>query len=245
MEGLFLLTRRRAKLVTALGAALVLLAGATLIVFQISRARCFSLVGEAICRVETSEPLVALTFDDGPTPEGVALTTAALRETGAHATFFLIGGAIEGHEPLVRQLLAEGHEVGNHSYSHNRMIFHRSAWYEAEVMRTDALLRAAGVPSPSLFRPPYGKKLIGLPAALARHNYRMIMWDVEDPPGAATAQVYADEVLRQVRPGSIILMHVMYGSNRVAREALPLVLRGLRDRSLRVVTVGELLRRRG
>ena len=239
------MTRRRAKLVAALGAALALLAGATLTVFQISRARCFSLVGEAICRVETSAPLVALTFDDGPTPEGVALTTAALRETGAHATFFLIGGAIQGNEPLVHQLLAEGHEVGNHSYSHERMIFHSRGWYEDEVMRTDGLLRAAGVPAPTLFRPPYGKKLIGLPNALARHNYRMIMWDVEDPPGATTARAYADAVLRQARPGSIILMHVMYRTNRIAREALPLVLRGLRERGLSVVTVGELLRRRG
>jgi peptidoglycan/xylan/chitin deacetylase (PgdA/CDA1 family) len=239
------LTRRRAKLVAAFGAALALLAGATLALFQISRARCFSLVNEAICRVETNELIVALTFDDGPTPDGVALTIAALRETGAHATFFLIGDAIEGNEPLIRQLLAEGQEVGNHSYSHARMIFHLSGWYEEEVMRTDALLRAAGVPSPRLFRPPYGKKLIGLPNALARHNYRLIMWDVEDPPGATTARAYADAVLRQARPGSIILMHVMYRANRIAREALPLVLRGLRERGLRVVTVGELLRRRG
>jgi peptidoglycan-N-acetylglucosamine deacetylase len=239
------LTRGRARLVTALGAVLALLAVAALIVFQLSRARCFSLVGDAICRVETSEPLVALSFDDGPTPDGVALATRALRENNARATFFLIGGAVEDNPPLVRQLLGEGHEVGNHSYSHERMIFHWPSWYEDEVMRTDALLRAAGVSSPTLFRPPYGRKLIGLPNALARHNYRMIMWDVEDPPGVTTAQAYADQVLRRARPGSIILMHVMYRSNRIAREALPLVLRGLRQRGLRVVTVGELLRRRG
>ena len=239
------MTRRRARLVTAFGAALALLAGATLVIFQLSRARCFALAGEAICRVETSQPLVALTFDDGPTPEGVALTTEALRAQGAHATFFLVGGAVAENAPLVRQLLAGGHEVGNHSYSHERMIFHTAAWYEQEVMRTDALLRAAGVPAPTLFRPPYGKKLIGLPNALVRHHYRMIMWDVEDPPGATDGRAYADELLRQVRPGSIILMHVMHRSNRVAREALPLVLQGLRARGLRVVTVGELLRRRG
>ena len=239
------MTLRRARLVTALGAALALLAAASLTIWQISRARCFALAGEAICRVETNEPLVALTFDDGPTPEGVALTTAALRAEGAHATFFLIGGAVEDNAPLVRQLLAEGHEVGNHSYSHERMIFHTSGWYEREVMRTDALLRAAGVPAPDLFRPPYGKKLIGLPNTLLGHNYRMIMWDVEDPPGATDPRAYADDVLRQVRAGSIVLMHVMYRSNRVARQALPLILRGLRERGLRVVTVGELLRRRG
>lgn len=222
--------------------ALALLLGAAFGLFEISRARCFSLVGEAICHVETREPLVALSFDDGPTPEGVAWATSVLRPAGAHATFFLIGSQIPGREALVRQLLAAGHEVGNHSFSHERMAFRASSFYEDEIMRTDALLRAAGVPAPHLFRPPYGKKLIGLPNALARHDYRMVMWDVEDPPGATTPQDYANAVVREARPGSIILMHIMYSGNGVARGALPLVIRGLQARGLRIVTVGELLR---
>jgi peptidoglycan/xylan/chitin deacetylase (PgdA/CDA1 family) len=226
-------------------AAVALLLAAAFTLFQISRARCFSLTGEAICRVETDAPIVALSFDDGPTPDGVAWATSVLRSAHAHATFFLIGAEIPGREALVRQLLAEGHEVGNHSFSHVRMVLHSASFYDEEIMRTDALLRGAGVPAPNLFRPPYGKKLIGLPAALARHDYRMILWDVEDPPGAATPQDYANAVVREARPGSIILMHIMYSGNRVAREALPLVVRGLEARGLRIVTVGELLRHRG
>jgi len=234
---------RRGLLLIAVGG--LLCAAVAFALFQISKARCFSLVGEAICRVETDERIVALTFDDGPTREGVAAATAALREAGARATFFLIGGELEGRSSLVRQLLAEGHEIGNHSYSHERMIFRLPSFHEDELMRTDALLLAAGVPSPNLFRPPYGKKLIGLPNALARHDYRMIMWDVEDPHGATTPRAYADGILRRARPGSIILMHIMYRHNRVARDALPLVVQGLRNRGYRIVTVGELLRRRG
>ena len=236
---------RRKRIGYGVAAALVLLLTGAFILFEISRARCFSLAGEAICHVETDAPMVALTFDDGPTAEGVAIATSALRPAGAHATFFLIGSEIGGREALVRQLIAEGHEVANHSFSHVRMAFHSSAFYDDEIMRTDALLRGAGVPRPNLFRPPYGKKLIGLPYALARHDYRLIMWDVEDPPGATTAQAYAEAVVREARPGSIILMHIMYSGNRVAREALPLVVRGLQARGLRIVTVGELLRQRG
>lgn len=239
-----MIATRRRRIALCSIAALAAAAAVAICLFQISKARCFSLVGEAICRVETAAPIVALTFDDGPTPEGVALATAVLRPAAAHATFFLIGGEIAGREPLVRQLLADGHEVGNHSFSHRRMVLHRAAFYDEEIVRTDALLRQAGVPSPSLFRPPYGKKLIGLPGALARHHYRMIMWDVEDPPGAATPRDYADAIVRQARPGSIILMHVMYARNRLARDALPLVIRGLQARGLRIVTVGELLRHR-
>jgi peptidoglycan/xylan/chitin deacetylase (PgdA/CDA1 family) len=238
------LASRRKRIAFGAAAALALLLATAFILFEISRARCFSLTGEAICRVETEAPLVALTFDDGPTAEGVALATTALRPANGHATFFLIGSEIGGREALVRQLLADGHEIGNHSFSHVRMAFHLPAFYDEEIMRTDALLRGAGVSAPNLFRPPYGKKLIGLPNALARHDYRMIMWDVEDPPGATTPQAYADFIVHEARPGSIILMHIMYSANRTAREALPLVVRGLQARGLRIVTVGELLRQR-
>jgi len=210
--------------------------------FHISRARCFSLVGEAICHVDTNQPIVALTLDDGPTADGTPWALATLRRHRAHATFFLIGASVAGQEPLVRQILAEGNEVGNHSFTHARMIGHSAGFYDSEIMRTDAALRRAGAADPQLFRPPYGKKLIGLPRALARHDYRMIMWDVEDPSGAATPEAYAAEVVRQARPGSIILMHVMYRGNRIAQAALPLVLQGLEARGFRVVTAGELLR---
>lgn len=237
------MSRRKKLLLTISGGVILLAVVGAWALLQVSRARCLALVGEAICRVETSERLVALTFDDGPTREGVELAARALRENGAQATFFLIGSEVAGREALVRRLQAEGHEIGNHSYSHKRMTFRWPAFYEEEVMRADAALRAAGVPAPTLFRPPYGKKLAGLPNALARHDYRLIMWDVEDPPGAGDARAYADRVLSQVRPGSIILMHVMYRPNGIARDALPLILQGLRDRDYRVVTVGELLRR--
>lgn len=236
-------TKRRRIALGAAGAAagLFLIAFA---LFQVSKARCFTLSGDAVCRVETAEPMVALTFDDGPTPEGVALASTVLGRNRAHATFFLIGGEVGRNEALVRRLLAEGHEIGNHSFSHVRMIGRSSAFYDAEIARTDAALRRAGVAAPSLFRPPYGRKLIGLPDAVARQRYRMIMWDVEDPSGAETPQAYAEQILREARPGSIILMHIMYRGNRTAREALPLVVRGLRERGFRLVTVSDLLRHR-
>lgn len=232
--------RRRAFPWLALPFLALLLAAIGL--FQISRARCFALVGEAICRVETDAPLVALTFDDGPTPAGVAWASDVLARYDARGTFFLIGSAVSGREALVRTLVAQGHEIGNHSYSHVRMAMRPAAFYEDEIGRTDALLRSAGAPRPVLFRPPYGKKLIGLPRALARRGHRMIMWDVEDPPDARTAQEYARQMVEQARPGSILLIHLMYPSNRTARDALPLIVEGLARRGFRMVTVSELLR---
>jgi peptidoglycan/xylan/chitin deacetylase (PgdA/CDA1 family) len=91
-----------------------------------------------------------------------------------------------------------------------------------------------------LFRPPYGKKLWGLPAAVERQGYRMIMVDVEEPR-TTEPRAYAQSILNEARPGSILLMHLMYRSNETARQALPFVIEGLKERGFRLVTVSELL----
>jgi peptidoglycan/xylan/chitin deacetylase (PgdA/CDA1 family) len=219
---------------------LVLLAYAA---WHVSRARCFVLVGSVTCRVETGKPLVALSFDDGPTVQGVEATLAALERDKVQATFFLIGADAEKRPELVRRLAAAGQEIGNHSYSHERMVGRSSSFYEEEIARTDSVLRKAGAPAPMLFRPPYGKKLFGLARAVQRSGYRMVTWDVEDPPGGGSdPQSYAAQVVAEARPGSIILMHPMYEANQRARDALPLVLAGLKGRGFRIVTVGELMR---
>lgn len=206
--------------------------------FKISKARCFTLTGEAICRVETDRKLVALTFDDGPTKAGLDAVLPQLKRYNAKGTFFLIGEHSKAN--LVRRVVGDGHEVGNHSYSHRRMIFRSSDFYEQEIRRTNAVLQRAGAPRPTLFRPPYGKKLVGLPRAVERNGQRMIMWDTGDPPDRDPA-IYARKVLEQVRPGSIVLIHPMYPREGTERAALPLILDGLTKRGYRMVTVSELL----
>lgn len=216
--------------------ALILL-GATG-VYYVSRARCFALTGPVVCRVETTRPQVALTFDDGPTPLGVETILPLLAQHRARATFFLTGAEIARRPDLARRLAAAGHELANHTYSHKRMIGRSTRFYDSELADTEALLRRVGGRS-RLFRPPYGKKLVGLPLAVQRQGLTMVLWDVEDPktsdPGA-----FARQVVAQARPGSIILLHAMYRANATGRAALPLILDGLEARGLQVVSVGEL-----
>jgi peptidoglycan/xylan/chitin deacetylase (PgdA/CDA1 family) len=223
-----------------IAAALLLALATAAALFAVSRARCFTLVGEIVCRVETDKPMVALSFDDGPTEEGVAAALAALRAGGARATFFLIGEQVGERPHLVRRIVAEGHEIGNHSLTHKVMIGRSSGFYDAEIAETHRRLIAAGAPAPRLFRPPYGKKLWGLPAAVRRHGYEMVMIDVEEPK-VEDPRAYADRLVREAKPGSILLIHLMYRANRTAREAVPLVIEGLRARGFQVVPVGELL----
>jgi peptidoglycan/xylan/chitin deacetylase (PgdA/CDA1 family) len=216
-----------------------------LMTWQVSKARCFTLVGSVTCRVDTAEPVIALSFDDGPTEEGVRYALAELGRSRVKATFFLTGREVQERPRLVRDLVAAGHEVANHSYSHEQMVARAPSFYEREIALTHSLIEAAGAEGATLFRPPYGKKLIGLPRAVERQGYRIIMWDVEDPADTKDAQAYATRIVSQARPGSIILMHIMYDSNGVARAALPLVIEGLRTKNFKITTVGQLLQKGG
>ncbi|MCW3849100.1 polysaccharide deacetylase family protein [Sphingomonas sp. LB-2] len=232
-------TRRRA---IAAAAILAVLLALLFVTFEISKAACWQLIGTPVCKVETDEKLIALTFDDGPTPLGVDAVLPVLERYGAHATFFLVGQEMEWHPGQAQRLVAAGHELGNHSFYHQRMWGLFPGSYEAEIRRTDALLRAAGQPNPHFFRPPNGKKLTGLPIAVARAGYTTVTWDYEDQMTGPSARAFADTTLARVKPGSIVVMHVMYKPGQVQRDALPLILEGLKARGYRVVTVGELLK---
>tara|TARA_B100000678_G_scaffold200845_2_gene168881 strand:+ start:629 stop:1366 length:738 start_codon:yes stop_codon:yes gene_type:complete len=207
----------------------------------LSKSKCFQLAGDVTCRVETERKIVALTFDDGPTPRGVAAVLPILDEYDAKATFFLIGKHMERHPQAASDIVAAGHELGNHTFSHQRNIGKSQGFYRSELGKTDTLLREAGSHS-GLFRPPFGRKLIGLPLEVDRAGLRTIMWDVEDRPEAFDdPEDYAADIVERVRPGSIILIHPMYRHSSTARAALPLILAQLRERGYDIVTVTELL----
>lgn len=237
------MTRRRlaATIFVAVLAFFLLFAGGV----QLSKSRSFQFFGGLIPRVETARPVVALTFDDGPTAAGVDAVLPILESHGARSTFFLIGAEVAAHPELAARIRAAGHELGNHSYSHKRMVFKSQRFIAHEIESTDAVLRNAGQEHPIHFRPPYGKKLLGLPWYLRKNGRPTILWDIEpetDPATAKSADAIVDHVLDRVRPGSIILLHPMYGS-RATLDALPGILAGLRARGLSAVTVSDLLSR--
>ena len=225
-------------------AAIALLLSA-LALWQLSKARCIQIIGDVTCRIETDQKIVALTFDDGPTPEGVDAVLAVLEPRGIAATFFLIGEQMEDHPGQAERLLAAGHELGNHTFMHERNIGFSQSFYAAEIAKTDSLLKTAGSRT-RLFRPPYGKRLIGLPLEVERAGYRTITWDVEERPNDFTDPLsFAKDIVSRTRPGSIILIHPMYRHNQVARDALPIILDELKAKGFEVVTVSELLKRTG
>lgn len=228
----------------AAGMALVLLALVCLGAWKLHKSRSYQLFGELIRRVETSDSVIALTFDDGPTPGFTQEVLDLLESTGARATFFVIGSNVERWPVDARALVEAGHELGNHSYSHRQLVLKSPAFIRSEILRTDSLIRAAGHAGEIHFRPPYGKKLVALPWILSRLGTRTVLWDIEPESFEAVAGDpvrVREHVLDRVSPGSIILLHPFYESRRPTLNALPGLIEELQASGYRFVTVSELL----
>jgi peptidoglycan-N-acetylglucosamine deacetylase len=229
----------------------VLIGAAVLLVIlaacrELSRSRTYQVFGEIIPRVTTTERVIALTFDDGPTSHAVDELLPVLRSRAVKATFFVVGKQLEKAPELGRRIVGEGHELGNHSYSHRRMVFKSLSFIDEEIQRTDQLIRAAGFEGNIQFRPPFGKKLVLLPYYLSEHGRTAVTWDVEaeaDPAIAEHADKIVEYVVSRARPGSIILLHPMYRSGKPSLDAVEPIIDELQRQGYRFVTVSELINR--
>lgn len=231
--------RAIAGVAVALTALLLLAWGA----WTVADSRSFQLFGELVDRVETADSVVALTFDDGPAG-GADSVLAMLAREGVRGTFFFTGAELAERPELAPRFVAAGHELGNHSFSHQRMLLRTPGFIRREIETTDSLIRAAGHSGPIHFRPPYGKKLLGLPWYLARTDRVTVMWDVEPDSYAevaSSAERIVAHVQERVQPGSIIILHVMYPSRGEVLRSVPGIIRSLRGRGYRFVTVSELI----
>ncbi|MHB1293783.1 MAG: polysaccharide deacetylase family protein [Anaerolineae bacterium] len=216
--------------------------------WQVVKSREVQLLGTLVNHAETTAPLVALTFDDGPYPDDFDEVLDVLRAEGVRATFYVEGQALEEHPELGRRLVAEGHVLGNHTYAHPSMVAVSSSRVRDEIERTDALIREAGYVGEITFRPPYGERLLALPYYLWRHGRTTVLWSLEPESYPEIAQDSArlrEYVVENVQPGSIVLLHVMAGARGETRAALPGIIADLRARGYQFVTVPELLAAQG
>lgn len=193
-----------------------------------------------ITAVRTPSPVVALTFDDGPHPTNTPRLLDMLRERGLRATFYLIGNRVEAWPQIARRIAEEGHEIGNHSWSHpflNRLPDHDVI---REIDRTTNLIYQVTGRPPVTFRPPYGAFTHRQRQWL--HHMRTlptILWSVDPQdwrrPGAS---IVSQRIVNFSRAGSIILSHDIH---RGTIDAMPSVLNGLAASGLHCVTVSQIL----
>lgn len=202
-----------------------------------------------IKRVDTSEPTVALTFDACATKTQANNFDHAvldvLRAEKVPATIFASGRWVEAHPEVMRELAVDPLlEFGGHSYQHPHMGNLSAARIAEEIDQTDAVLARYGKKSVG-FRPPFGEWSPRVLSVVNEKRMPMVLWDVVsgDPSSRVTAEGMTREVLRQTKPGSIVIFHIN-GRGLKTAEALPDILRGLRARGLRFVFLSELLARR-
>lgn len=205
------------------------------------------LIGEAIFKVDTFEKVVALTFDDGPSLKFTPKILDVLKKYNVKATFFLLGCNAQKHPDLVRRIYQEGHEIGNHSWSHERLVFKWPSYVRQEIESTDQLIKSLGYAGPINFRAPYGNKLIILPLILKEMGRPHILFDIipkdwEFP----TPQVISQKILEDLHPGAIILLHDAGGDMVNADmsstvQALDLVIPAIKQQGYEFLKIEELL----
>lgn len=208
--------------------------------------------------VATDEPVVALTFDDGPDPDLTPGLLDTLDRYGVPASFMLVGARVAAAPDLVRRAVASGHEIGNHTYSHRSLATLDRDEVAEELERTAEVL-AATVPDAPVrwFRPPRGILTGAGAQAAGGHGYDTLMWSCTRGPTVTTAPAgVAAYVSEHLTPGTIVCLHDGLGAagfngGRMARElrtkrrvellALPLLLEAALDRGVRFVTISDLV----
>lgn len=196
--------------------------------------------GISFSRVSTAGPYVALTFDDGPHATNTPRLLDILRARNVKATFYVIGRSVDAYPGILRRTVAEGHEIGNHTYTHPNLSKLSTAQVHAELRKCDdAIMRAAGI-RPKTLRPPYGALLQTQRQMIhAEYGYPTIMWSV-DPldwkrPGAG---VVTSRIVSGTTNGAIILVHDLHASSV---DAMPATIDTLLRKGYRFVTVSQLL----
>ncbi len=191
---------------------------------------------------------VSLTFDDGPSEQFTEQVLAILREHQVPATFFVCGRNVEKHPDLLRRIVAEGHAVGNHTYSHLYVYFKSRRRIAEEIDRTQAAIEKVIGFRPNIFRPPYGARWFGLVPTLLERGMHMILWSAagydwkKDVPGITEA------ALRDLKPGAVLLLHDGRETRPAAEidrsrtvQALPGIIAGVRQQGYAFAPIRDFL----
>ncbi len=185
-------------------------------------------------------PYIAMTFDDGPSPETTPRLLDILKQRNIKATFFMIGQNAERNPDIVKRILADGHEIGNHSWTHPQLAKLPDDRVTEEITKTQNAIKSASGYTPKLLRPPYGSITARQKEWIENQfGLSVILWSV-DPfdwkrPGAS---VIEQRILAGARPGAIILSHDIH---KQTVDSMPATLDALAAKGYQFVTVSQLI----
>ncbi|MBI4295698.1 MAG: polysaccharide deacetylase family protein [Chloroflexi bacterium] len=211
--------------------------------------------GKVYSQSNARERVVALTFDDGPNEPYTSEILDILNKYDVKATFFVVGMNVERYPDTARRMLSEGHVLGNHSYSHKANHAISNFGVKDFKRAEEAIYNTTGV-IPHLYRPPHGKKTPWELSGLRKAGLIEVNWTVSTNElhrelvfGKPTPEMVAKDIISEITPGKIILLHDGYGTNHndaksdksLTVQALPLIIERLQVKGYRFLTVPELL----
>jgi peptidoglycan/xylan/chitin deacetylase (PgdA/CDA1 family) len=220
----------------------ILLAGCVLFSFLFSSIGYAQGKRDVYYRAAQSTTKIALTFDDGPHPRYTDEILSILGDEGVKATFFTIGCNVKQYPEIVKRVMAAGHEIGNHTYTHPLVPLVSSQMIEDEIKMTDTVLLSLGCACPTFFRPPQGKFPPDKEGLLQRTGKIAVLWsiDTRDWEHKPTEEIVR-MVENEVAGGDIILFHDFVGGESQTIPAIKKLIPTLKERGYQFVTLSELL----
>jgi peptidoglycan/xylan/chitin deacetylase (PgdA/CDA1 family) len=202
--------------------------------------------GKTYARVASTQKAIALTFDDGPNEPYTSQILDILSSYGVKATFFVVGENVEYYPDVARRIVAEGHVLGNHSYTHRAFTEFDVPDYSELDRAQSVIYQTTGV-KPRLFRPPYGRKTPWELEYVKKKGLITVTWsDSANDPHKPPSDIIEKRILQHVHPGVIILLHDGNGTKHDSDRsqtvaALPKIIESLEAEGYTLVTIPELL----
>lgn len=194
----------------------------------------FSIHKKSIFRIKTDEKVAFLTFDDGPVPGVTDWVLDLLREHNIKASFFVLGKQVEENPELYQRIFAEGHVVGNHSYSHP------NGWQSSKSSYLKDFEKASTLIDSEFFRPPYGKIKWSQLKSLSK-NKTAVFWDVlsGDYSHKIGPKKVVQRVCESVRPGSVVVMHDSLKAEKNLKGSLEQIILFLKENNYRLESLPQ------
>ena len=202
-----------------------------------------SLIDTDIYRKKENEQMkIALTFDDGPHPRYTPQILDILDEFGIKATFFVIGINAANYSETVAEVIKRGHEIGNHTYTHPHVSSVDSHKLKAEIEKCESTIFGITDYKTKLFRPPEGMIDTDVRNVVYSLDYKLILWNIDTRDWAHTSpENIAENIIKNISPGDIILMHDYISYNSPTPEALRIFIPALLGMGYKFVAVSELI----
>jgi len=188
-------------------------------------------------------PEIALTFDDGPNSKSTPKVLDILKRYNVKATFFVLGKYVEKNKDIIAREALEGHDIGNHTFNHAKGSLVDQDKINRELAKTSDLIRKYSGKESNLFRPPFGYENWRFLYEAELLDYAVILWslDVGDWDQKKSSKEMIAKIMKRSKNGTIILLHDGGTSREAVIEALPKVIKGLRAKGFKFVTIDEMI----